>query len=151
GETFTAAEGMGAWLDGRRLEVSGTRELGSALLVTGFPYDLRQHPRVTLDLFGDFCLAAQGVRRDGAAALDLCYVAAGRFDAMWEVGLSPWDMAAGSLIVREAGGMVTDMKGRPADVRTREMVASNVHLHRAMLDIIEPHLAALRASPYWRD
>jgi fructose-1,6-bisphosphatase/inositol monophosphatase family enzyme len=86
---------------------------------------------------------------DGAAALDLCYVACGRVDGFWELGLSPWDMAAGSLIVTEAGGRLTDYAGRPLNLRGRHMVASNTLLHRQMLDAIQPHLPALRDSHYW--
>ncbi len=149
-ETFWAIRGRGAWLDDRPIRVTDCREIGDALLVTGFPYDVRSCPDIHLDLFRDFVLKTRGIRRDGAAALDLCYVACGRFDGFWELGLSPWDMAAGSLIVTEAGGRLTDFAGRPLDLDGRHMVASNTKLHRPMLDTIEPHLPALQATPYWK-
>lgn len=148
-ETFWAVRGQGAWLDDRPIHVTDCDEIGNALLVTGFPYDVRSCPDIHLDLFRDFVLTARGIRRDGAAALDLCYVACGRVDGFWELGLSPWDMAAGSLIVTEAGGRLTDYAGRPLNLRGRHMVASNTLLHRQMLDAIQPHLPALRDSHYW--
>lgn len=148
-ETFWATRGGGAWLNGHRIGVTDEDELERALLVTGFPYDVRTSPDIHLDLFRDFVLTARGVRRDGAAALDLAYVACGRFDGFWELGLAPWDMAAGSLLVTEAGGMLTDFQGRPLDLRGRDMVASNTRLHKQMLDRIAPHVPALRHTPYW--
>ncbi len=149
-ETFWAIRGQGAWLDDRPIHVTNCTRIDDALLVTGFPYDVRSCPDIHLDLFRDFVLKARGIRRDGAAALDLCYVACGRFDGFWELGLSPWDLAAGSLIVTEAGGRVTDFAGRPLDLECRHMVSSNLSLHRGMLDTIQPHLPALQATPYWK-
>ena len=146
-ETFWALRGGGAWLNDRRIQVSDRDQLTHSLLVTGFPYDVRSCPEIHLDLFRDFVLEARGVRRDGAAALDLCYVACGRFDAFWELGLSPWDMAAGSLIVTEAGGRMSDFEGQPLDLRGRDMVASTGRLHGQVLEKIQPHLPALFRSP----
>jgi myo-inositol-1(or 4)-monophosphatase len=112
-EMYLAERGRGAWLNGEPIHVSAVEDLDHSLLVTGFPYDIRTHPENNLDLFNRFMLLSQGVRRLGSAALDLCYVAAGRLDGFWEVRLKPWDVAAGGLIVEEAGGAVTDIHGGP--------------------------------------
>ncbi len=135
-ETFAAASGLGATLDGRTIHVSGVADLLQALLVTGFHYSIRERSEPTLSLFREFLLRAQGVRRDGSAALNLCYLACGRFDGLWEAHLSPWDMAAGVLIVREAGGVVTDFAGAPFRLDRREVLAANAVLHAAMRDVI---------------
>jgi myo-inositol-1(or 4)-monophosphatase len=135
-ELFTAERGSGAFLNGRRLAVSSIDEMIRSLLVTGFPYDIAQHPRRAVDHFRNFLTAASGIRRLGSAALDLCYVAAGRFDGYWEVHLQPWDMAAGKLLVEEAGGRTTDFVGAPAHIHGGQIVASNGRLHQAMLDIL---------------
>lgn len=110
-ECFSAEVGKGAWLNGKPIQVSNPQALEHSLLVTGFPYDIRTNHQTNLDLFAKFSLNSQGVRRLGSAALDLCYVAAGRFDGYWEMRLSPWDLAAGSLIAQEAGAKVSDLKG----------------------------------------
>ena len=110
-ELFVAEKGEGAFLNGTKLQVSKTRELRHALLVTGFPYDLRDDLEGSLRLFKRFLGATRAIRRDGSAALDLCYVAAGRLDGFWEEKLGPWDTAAGSIIVTEAGGSVSDFSG----------------------------------------
>jgi myo-inositol-1(or 4)-monophosphatase len=110
-EMFSAERGQGAALNGRRIRVSSTPTLASALLCTGFPYDVRERSEFARH-FSNFIMAAQGVRRDGAAALDLAYVAAGRFDGFWEEGLKPWDVAAGALIIEEAGGRVSNYANR---------------------------------------
>ena len=135
-ELFTAIDRRGAQLNGRPLHVSDTQTIDSSLLVTGFAYDIRETPRNNLDHFVKFALKAQGLRRTGSAALDLCYVAAGRFDGFWEVRLNPWDMAAGSVIVREAGGRLTDFNGKDLSIYGQELVASNGHIHEAMLTIL---------------
>jgi myo-inositol-1(or 4)-monophosphatase len=135
-ELFTAERGGGAFLNGRRLMVSSTHDMIRSLLVTGFPYDLAQNPDRTVEHFRNFLLAARGIRRLGSAALDLCYVAAGRFDGYWEVHLQPWDMAAGTLLVEEAGGTTTDFTGAPARIRGKQIVASNGRLHGAMLEML---------------
>lgn len=135
-ELFTAIEGSGAQLNSRPIHVSSTVSLGDSLLVTGFAYDIRETPRNNLDHFAKFALKAQGLRRTGSAALDLCYVAAGRFDGFWEVRLNPWDMAAGSVIVREAKGQLTDFSGKDLSIYGQELVASNSHIHQAMLRVL---------------
>jgi myo-inositol-1(or 4)-monophosphatase len=135
-ELFTAIEGRGARLNGQPIHVSDTTALDSSLLVTGFAYDIRESPRNNLDHFAKFALKAQGMRRTGSAALDLCYVAAGRFDGFWEVQLNPWDMAAGSVIVQEAGGRLTTFCGNDLSIYGQELVASNGHIHQAMLQVL---------------
>jgi len=135
-ELFTAVDKCGAHLNGRPIHVSNTMTLDKSLLVTGFAYDIRDSPRNNLDHFAKFALKAQGMRRTGSAALDLCYVAAGRFDGFWEVRLNPWDMAAGSVIVQEAGGRLTDFRGNQLSIYGQELVASNGHIHQAMLNVL---------------
>jgi myo-inositol-1(or 4)-monophosphatase len=112
-ECFTAGRGHGAWLGSRRLRVSGASEFPHSLLVTGFPYEVGPDGRDNLRHFAHFTRLTQGVRRMGSAALDLCYVAAGRFDGYWELTLKPWDMAAGGLLVEEAGGRISRIDGSP--------------------------------------
>jgi myo-inositol-1(or 4)-monophosphatase len=135
-ELFTAIEHRGAHVNGRPIHVSQTQTLDSSLLVTGFAYDIRETKRNNLDHFVHFALKAQGLRRTGSAALDLCYVAAGRFDGFWEVRLNPWDMAAGSVIAREAGGHLTDFSGENLSIYGQELVASNGRIHEAMLAVL---------------
>ena len=141
-ELFTARRGEGAFLGGQRLRPSGRSEVGSALLVTGFPYDIHQHHEVPLRIFGAFVRRARGVRRLGSAALDLAYVAAGRLDGFWEQRLKPWDIAAGILIAREAGAVVTDLRGGDAMLETGDIVAASPGLVPPMLEIIREALAA---------
>jgi myo-inositol-1(or 4)-monophosphatase len=136
-ELFTAIRGQGAFLNRQRIRVSRTKAIGQSLLVTGFPYDIRRSRRNNIGYFRAFSMSAQAVRRLGSAALDLCYTACGRFDGYWEIKLSPWDQAAGSLIVREAGGMVTDFRGRVFNVYGDEVIATNGHIHRAMMKILK--------------
>jgi myo-inositol-1(or 4)-monophosphatase len=135
-ELFTAERGTGAFLNGQRLHVSAAAELIDALLVTGFPYDVHKHTADLVTMFGAFLGRARAVRRLGSAALDLCYVAAGRFDGYWEQHLWPWDVAAGALIVAEAGGTVTGMDGSDFDPAAAHLVASNGRVHTAMLNVI---------------
>jgi len=136
-ELFTAERGEGAYVNGRALAVSGTATLLDSLLVTGFPYDVHtQSGGELVDLFGTFLGRARAVRRLGSAALDLCYVAAGRFEGFWEQHLWPWDVAAGALIVEEAGGRVTGMDGTPFDPAAAHLVASNGPVHDQMLAVI---------------
>ncbi len=132
-ECFFAARGYGARLNSEavRLHVSAEAKLPEALLVTGFAYDQVAYPN--LPIFGHFLARARGVRRLGSAALDLCYVGAGRFDAFWERGLNPFDVAAGALIVREAGGVVTDYEGGDSWLEGRTIIASNGALHATMM------------------
>jgi myo-inositol-1(or 4)-monophosphatase len=135
-ELFTAQRGVGAFLNGQRLNVSAAGELIDALLVTGFPYDVHKQTADLVTMFGAFLGRARAVRRLGSAALDLCYVAAGRFDGYWEQHLWPWDVAAGALVVAEAGGTVTGMDGSEFDAAAAHLVASNGRVHDAMLGVI---------------
>jgi len=135
-ELFTAERGEGAYLNGVQLQVSSTGRLIDSLLVTGFPYDVHEQRLDLVGLFGAFLGKARAVRRLGSAALDLCYVAAGRFDAFWEQHLKPWDVAAGALIVAEAGGRVSGMDGSPFDPVAAHLVASNGRIHGDVLDVI---------------
>ena len=133
GETFHAARGGGAWLGGRKLQVSATTELLQSLLCTGFPYGQGPALEEMLASFGRFTALSRGVRRLGSAALDLAYVAAGRLDGFWERGLHAWDVAAGQLLVEEAGGMATRFDGSPLDLFGGEIAASGRGLHAAIL------------------
>lgn len=135
-ELFTAERGCGAFLNGKPIRVSAARELVDAMLVTGFPYDVHQRVDEIVGLFGAFVGRARAVRRLGSAAIDLCYVGAGRLDGFWESDLKPWDIAGGSLIVAEAGGRVTDMLGNPFSSRGGSVIASNGDLHDPMLDVV---------------
>ena len=136
-ELFTAERGAGARLNGERLQVSACADLVDSLLCTGFPYSIREDRRRQVDVFAAFLARARAVRRLGSAALDLCYLAAGRFDGFWEEQLHAWDMAAAALIITEAGGRVTDYRDGPLDVfKGGQIVASNGALHGAMLDVI---------------
>jgi myo-inositol-1(or 4)-monophosphatase len=131
-ELFTAERASGARCNGERLRTSGVADLGAALLATGFPYDRGTNPR-NYDEFRELTQRTQGVRRGGSAALDLCYVAAGRLDGFWEPGLKPWDLAAGCLLVEEAGGTVTGYRGEPFTPYGADVVATNGPLHGALL------------------
>jgi myo-inositol-1(or 4)-monophosphatase len=137
GELFTATQGEGADLNGRQITVSDTATVAESLLVTGFPYNFRENPAPLLARFSNCLKAAQGIRRLGSAALDLCFVACGRFDAFWEQNLKPWDTAAGVLIAREAGARVSDFSDRPFTVDKKEMLASNGNIHNEMLSLLE--------------
>ena len=140
-ELFTAERGVGAWLNGVPLRVSDAATLVDAMLCTGFPYDVHQTFDEVVGLFGAFVSRARAVRRLGSAALDLCYVAAGRFDGFWEQRLHPWDMAAGALLVKEAGGSVSTLRGGRFSSREGSIVASNTHVHSAMLSRISDRLS----------
>jgi myo-inositol-1(or 4)-monophosphatase len=135
-ELFTAERGAGAFLNGTPLSVSSAGDLLDAMLVTGFPYDVHERVDEIVGLFGAFVGRARAVRRLGSAALDLCYVAAGRLDGFWENDLKPWDIAGGSLIVLEAGGRVTDLIGQPFASRAGSVLASNGALHEPMLGVV---------------
>ena len=135
-EMFAAERGQGASLNGRRISVSRTMNLSAALLCTGFPYDVRERNEFARH-FANFIMHAQGVRRDGAAALDLAYVAAGRFDGFWEEGLKPWDVAAGALIIEEAGGRISKYRGEPLDIFSPPVVASNGLIHEEMMQVLQ--------------
>jgi myo-inositol-1(or 4)-monophosphatase len=131
-ELFIAERGAGAFLNGRRLTVSPVAELSRSLLATGFPYDLREDGNNNINYFDAMILNTQAVRRAGSACLDLAYLAAGRFDGFWELKLMPWDMAAGWLLVEEAGGVVTDLRGDPFDLSSPHILASNGRIHAEM-------------------
>ena len=135
-ELFTATRGGGAFLNGRPIHVSTETELRGALLATGFAYDVHDAEVDNLEYFSRFIKRAQAVRRAGSAALDLAYVACGRFDGFWELSLHPWDVAAGILIIEEAGGRVTDLYGGTPDPSGQTCVATNGPLHETMLDVI---------------
>ncbi|OFW14889.1 MAG: hypothetical protein A3F70_03845 [Acidobacteria bacterium RIFCSPLOWO2_12_FULL_67_14] len=135
-ELFTAEWGSGASMNGRSLHVSDAEGLQDSLLVTGFPYDIKRTPDL-VELFGVFLTRSRAVRRLGSAALDLCYVAAGRFEGFWEQHLKPWDVTAGALIVEEAGGRITGMDGAPFAPEKGHLVASNGRVHGEMLAVIE--------------
>jgi myo-inositol-1(or 4)-monophosphatase len=136
-ELFCAAKGKGAALNGRRIHVSQVSLLDRSFLCTGFPYAIRENPDLYLGYFREFIIRSFALRRPGAAVIDLCYVAAGRFDGFWEMKLQAWDVAAGSLIVTEAGGKVTDFRGQPFDIYSDEMLASNGSIHDEMLQVIK--------------
>jgi myo-inositol-1(or 4)-monophosphatase len=136
-ELFTVEKGKGAKLNGKLIAVSQVEKLTDSLLCTGFPYDIRERKETNLDHFQRFIMKAQAVRRDGAAALDLCYVAMGRFDGFWELKLSPWDMAAGSLMVIEAGGTVSDFAGNDFTLSSSKIVASNGRIHQEMIEVLK--------------
>ena len=138
-ETFAAVRGGGATCNGAPIRVSTAATLEGALLATGTPYDRRERADLYLGVIRDFMLRSQGIRRAGSAALDLCWVACGRVDAYWEWRLGPWDVAAGALIVREAGGVVSDFGGGAHDVFGTETLASNGRLHDAMLAVLAAH------------
>jgi len=137
-ELFTALKGGGAFLNGNRIRVSTRAPLRRSLVATGFPYDLTPDNENNFDNFFKFQVAARGVRRAGAAALDLAYVAAGRLDGYWELKLKPWDVAAGSLLVTEAGGELSNHAGLPYSVYDHRILASNGALHREMLEVLAP-------------
>jgi myo-inositol-1(or 4)-monophosphatase len=136
-EMFTAARGAGAYRNGERLRVSDVDRLSQALLITGFPYNFRERLDTVIIQFGKFLVASQALRRGGSAALDLCYVAAGRLDGFWELYLQPWDTAAGRVILEEAGGLVTDFKGGPFSIYMKEILATNGRLHDEMRAVLE--------------
>ena len=137
-ECFSAQRSRGAWLNGEQIKVTATQELADSLFVTGFPYDTWENPNNNLNYFGRFLLRSQGVRRLGSAALDLCYVAAGRFDGYWEIRLQPYDVAAGGLIVQEAGGLVTNIEAGDDFISVpQSIVAANPGLHARILEVLQ--------------
>jgi myo-inositol-1(or 4)-monophosphatase len=136
GELFSAQKGHGAFLNGKPIQVSSIDVLIKSLLATGFPYDRKVSDRNNLNYFHDLLMASQEVRRDGSAALDLCYVASGRFDGFWELKLKPWDVAAGSIILTEAGGRVSDFSGSKFSIHDDEILASNGKVHGQMVGLL---------------
>jgi myo-inositol-1(or 4)-monophosphatase len=137
-ELFAAEKGKGAFLNGKRIKVSGEKGMRKSLLATGFAYDVRQATDDNVDNFRKFLKRAQAIRRAGSAALDLCYVACGRFDGFWEFNLHPWDSAAGYLMVEEAGGRVTRFDGTEYTHYDKEILATNGKIHRQMINILSP-------------
>jgi myo-inositol-1(or 4)-monophosphatase len=137
-EFFEAVKGGGALLNGMTIGVSHAETLKDSLLATGFPYSIYKEHKEVVDIFTRMMVKAQGVRRPGSASIDLCYVACGRFDGFWEQDLKPWDTAAGSLIVREAGGMISDYKGDAYSPFLKTVVAANPHIFKEMLKILNP-------------
>jgi len=137
-ELFTAERGSGAYLNQQRIHVSTHDRLSESLVATGFPPFMRHH-ELNIDLYYSFTKLTHGVRRAGSAALDLCSVAAGRFEGFWELKLNPWDKAAGSLMVTEAGGVVTDLAGRPFELLGEAIFASNGRVHEQMLAVFREH------------
>jgi myo-inositol-1(or 4)-monophosphatase len=140
-EMFVAEKGEGAFLNGREIHVSNTIRIAESFLATGFPYDIREDTQNNLNYFNEMIMKARAIRRAGSAALDLAYVAAGRFDGFWELKLNPWDTAAGWLMVEEAGGVVTDMRGKKYYLESPIILASNGRIHKEMMDVLN------RASP----
>ncbi|MDW8109889.1 MAG: inositol monophosphatase family protein [Candidatus Kryptonium sp.] len=139
-ELFYAEKGKGAFLNGKRISVSKTDVLIKSMLATGFPYNVKENPDNCIEHFVNFLMSAQAIRRLGSAALDLVYVACGRLDGFWEVDLNPWDVAAGKIIVEEAGGKVTDFYGNKFNIYTKGIVASNGIIHEQMLEVIKKGL-----------
>ncbi|MBI5206160.1 MAG: inositol monophosphatase [Candidatus Firestonebacteria bacterium] len=136
-ELFLARKGRGAFLNGKKIKVSNIDSVTKSLLVTGFPYDIREdNNNNNLNYFSKMSLSAQAVRRDGSAALDLAYIACGRFDGYWELKLSPWDIASGILLIEEAGGKATDISGGKISLNSRTIVSSNGKIHQEMIDIL---------------
>ena len=145
-EMFAAERGSGAFLNGRRVRVTKTALLEHSLAATGFPSRKRHH-NINIHFYYQLAMVSHGVRRPGAAAIDMAYVACGRLDLFWEFGLNPWDMAAGSLLVEEAGGVVTDMHGAPLDLRGPHVLADNGALHEETVTLFEKIFAGQAPVP----
>ena len=135
-DLFTATLAGGAYLNGKKLQVSSESDLSRSLLATGFPYDIRVSADNNLDFFNSMAVRAQAIRRAGAAALDLAYLAAGRFDGFWELKLKPWDTAAGCLMVEESGGVISDLAGGTWNLDSPGLVASNGLIHEQMISVL---------------
>jgi len=135
-ELFTAEKNKGAYLNSRRIHVSKVKRLMESLIITGFPYDIKNNPHNAVEHFSNMLMATQAVRRLGSAAIDLAYVACGRFDGFWEVTLNPWDMAAGVLLVEEAGGKFTNFKGFPSTIYFPNVLATNGLIHEQMVEVL---------------
>jgi myo-inositol-1(or 4)-monophosphatase len=139
-DMFTAIKNEGAFLNGQKIKVSKTMTLNNSMLVTGFPYNVKENPFNCIGHFNNFLLVSRAIRRLGSAALDACYIACGRFDGFWEVSLNPWDMAAGSLIVEEAGGRVSNLKGSKLDLYDGPFLATNGLIHDQMVETLKKGL-----------
>ena len=138
-ELFTASKGAGAFLNDKRIRVSKRAKLAESLIGTGFPYRMFDHADAYLAIFRELTQKTAGLRRPGAASIDLAYVACGRTDGFWEFGLSPWDMAAGTLLITEAGGLVGDLAGESNYLATGNIVAGNPKIFSQLLQVIQPH------------
>jgi len=136
GEYFKAEKGHGATLNKSDIHVSENNELRRCLISTGFPYDIQEHPEGHMETLGRILMATQGIRRDGSAALDLCYVACGRFDGFYERKLAPWDTAAGKLIVEEAGGRISTFQGDAYSIYDNEILATNGVIHNEVIEVL---------------
>lgn len=136
-EMFVAEKGKGAFLNGKKISVSSTVDLSKSLLATGFPYDIRNDENNNINYFNGMAKSAQAIRRAGSAALDMAYVAMGRFDGFWELKLMPWDTAAGLLLIIEARGMVTDLFGSIFSLESPHVLATNGKIHYDMIDLFE--------------
>jgi myo-inositol-1(or 4)-monophosphatase len=134
--TYTAEEGSGSFSNSEKISVSTNIELSHCVLATGFPYNIAENPENAIEKFTALTKASRGMRRLGSAAIDLCYVAKGVFDGFWEIYLHPWDICAGKLIVEEAGGEVTDFKGKAIDIYSHNILATNGLIHKKMIEII---------------
>ena len=145
-EMFSAERGAGAYLNNRRIRVSSVKRLEDSLVSTGFP-SRKRHLNVNIHFYHQMAMATHGVRRGGSAAIDLAYVACGRLEAFWEFGLQPWDMAAGTLLVTEAGGRCSDMKGGPHDMRSPHLLTDNGAIHQETLDLFAEIFAGRFPEP----
>ncbi len=145
-ELYTASKGAGAYLNDKRMRVSKRAKLAESLIGTGFPYRMFDHADAYMAIFRELTQKTAGLRRPGAASLDLAYVAAGRLDGFWEFGLSPWDMAAGSLMITEAGGLVGDLAGETDYLNTGNIVAGNPKIFGQLLQLIGQHKTAKLAA-----
>jgi myo-inositol-1(or 4)-monophosphatase len=146
-ELFTATRGRGAYLNDRRLRVSNRRELEDSLIGTGFPYTRFEHLDAYMNIFRDMMQKTAGLRRPGSAALDLAYTAAGRYDGFFETGIKPWDIAAGCLLITEAGGLVGDLQGNDSYLKTGHICAGNPRIFAQLLQVMEPHLTPGLKTP----
>lgn len=134
---YSAVKGEGSYANGEKLRVNNNDILEHSVLVTGFPYNISENPDRAIEKFGEMVKKTRAVRRLGSAAIDLCFVAKGVFDAFWEGYLHPWDMASGMLILEEAGGKITDFSGKPTNIYTHQLLASNTVIHHKILDILQ--------------
>jgi myo-inositol-1(or 4)-monophosphatase len=133
---FSAVKNSGSFENGKRINVNKNENLGHGILVTGFPYDIRENPDKAFERFIEFLKHARGIRRLGSAAIDFCYVANGVFDGFWEVSLHPWDLCAGKLIVEEAGGLVTNFDGNSINIYSKQILATNAFVHQKMIEVM---------------
>jgi myo-inositol-1(or 4)-monophosphatase len=136
-EMYYAEKGKGAFLNGKKIQVSQTKSLETALLCTGFAYDVKTNPDNNLNNFAKFIMNSQALRRDGSAVIDLCYVACGRYEGFWELNLKPWDVAAATLIIQEAGGKVTRFDGSKYSIYGNQVLASNGKVHKEMMHVLQ--------------